>query len=124
MNAQCDGRMVPGAEVSGGNRSWRVAMNLLTAPAGPSARSCEVQVRIAGALDGAFLARLFEVESHRDLAFELSAVTHADAASVAFLSRREGSHCRLIGCPAWLLEWIERERRTDRPVASTAEQVR
>ena len=124
MSEQCDGRAVPGGGVSGGGRSWRVAMDFVPSAPGPSAGPCEVQVRIAGALDGAFLAELFEVESHRDLTFDLSSVTHADAASVGILSRREGSRCRLIGCPGWLLEWIVRERRPQGRVASTAERRR
>ena len=55
------------------------------------------------------LQRLFDLEDS-DVVLDLHDVQLVDRAAVAFLERWEANGVTLDGCPAYLREWIEKER--------------
>jgi anti-anti-sigma regulatory factor len=58
------------------------------------------------------LQRLLELERvGRGLALDLKDVTLVDRDAVNFLARCEADSIELKNCPAYIREWIERERR-------------
>ena len=65
--------------------------------------------RIA-AEDVAELQRLFALESEDHLALDLKDVTLVDPDAVKSLARWEADGIRFESCPAYVREWIDRER--------------
>jgi hypothetical protein len=72
--------------------------------------------------DVAELQRLLELEGEgRRLALDLKDVTLLDRDAVRFLARREADGIQLENCPAYIREWIEREKdRKSRRKGSSA----
>ena len=61
--------------------------------------------------DVAELQRLFDLEGEGPrLTLDLKDVTLLDRDAVRFLARREADGIYLENCPAYIREWIERER--------------
>jgi hypothetical protein len=61
--------------------------------------------------DVAELQRLFDLEGEGPrLTLDLKDVTLLDRDAVRFLARREADGIQLENCPAYIREWIERER--------------
>jgi hypothetical protein len=61
--------------------------------------------------DVAELQRLFDLEGEGDhLTLDLKDVTLLDRDAVKFLARREADGIQLDNCPAYIREWIEREK--------------
>jgi hypothetical protein len=61
--------------------------------------------------DVAELQRLFDLEGEGDhLTLDLKDVTLLDRDAVKFLARREADGIQLENCPAYIREWIEREK--------------
>jgi len=61
--------------------------------------------------DVAELQRLFDFEGEGDhLTLDLKDVTLLDRDAVKFLARREADGIQLDNCPAYIREWIEREK--------------
>ena len=57
------------------------------------------------------LRRSLEAESARDLVLDLSEVSLVDADIVRFLLHCETQGIRLANCPAYVREWMAREKR-------------
>jgi len=72
--------------------------------------------------DVAELQRLFDLEGEGPrLTLDLKDVTLLDRDAVRFLARREADGIYLENCPAYIREWIERERdRKSRRKGSSA----
>ena len=61
--------------------------------------------------DVAELQRLFDLEGEGDhLTLDLKDVPLLDRDAVKFLARREADGIQLDNCPAYIREWIEREK--------------
>jgi hypothetical protein len=61
--------------------------------------------------DTAELKRLLSIEPvGQDVAFDLQEITLVDREAVKFLARCEEQSIKLENCPAYIREWIERER--------------
>ena len=61
--------------------------------------------------DVAELQRLLDLEGEGDhLTLDLKDVTLLDRDAVKFLARREADGIQLDNCPAYIREWIEREK--------------
>ncbi|MGA7578260.1 MAG: STAS domain-containing protein [Desulfobaccales bacterium] len=58
------------------------------------------------------LQRLFKAEGQNDhhIVLDLKDVKLVDLDAVRFLTRCEGNGARLENCPAYIREWIEKER--------------
>jgi hypothetical protein len=57
------------------------------------------------------LQRIFSLETvGRRLVLDLTDITLVDRDAVKFLSHCEGNSIKLQNCPAYIREWIERER--------------
>ena len=70
--------------------------------------------------DVAELQRLFALETiHHHLVLDLRDVTLVDREAVKFLAFCEADSIKLENCPAYIREWIERER--DRKVSENGE---
>jgi hypothetical protein len=62
--------------------------------------------------DVAELQRIFSLETgDRHLVLDLKDITLVGRDAVKFLARCEGISIKLENCPAYIREWIERERR-------------
>jgi hypothetical protein len=59
--------------------------------------------------DVAQLERLFEAEDH-SVIMDLKEVTLVDRKTVRFLTRCESGNIKVENCPAYIREWIARER--------------
>ena len=59
--------------------------------------------------DVAQLERLFEAEDH-SVIMDLKEVTLVDRKTVRFLARCESDNIKVENCPAYIREWIVRER--------------
>ena len=59
--------------------------------------------------DVAELQRLFEAEDH-NVIMNLKEVTLVDRDAVRFLARCESDNIKVENCPAYIREWIARER--------------
>jgi hypothetical protein len=59
--------------------------------------------------DVAQLERLFEAEDH-SVIMDLKEVTLVDRKTVRFLARCESDNIKVENCPAYIREWIARER--------------
>jgi hypothetical protein len=73
--------------------------------------------------DVAELQRLLDLEGEGDrLTLDLKDVTLLDRDAVKFLVRREADGIQLDNCPAYIREWIEREKehKSRRKRANTA----
>ena len=74
----------------------------------------EVVFTVSGRLDAENLAELetlFRAEaSGRRITLDLTELTLVDQDAVLFLGRCEAENIRLRNCPAYIREWITRER--------------
>jgi anti-anti-sigma regulatory factor len=75
----------------------------------------EVVFTLSGCMDAeniAELKSLFQSESKgRRITLDLRDLTLVDQAAVRFLERCEADGVRLENCPAYIREWIRRDRR-------------
>jgi hypothetical protein len=62
-----------------------------------------------GIEDVAYLERLFEAEG-QSVIMDLKEVTLVDRETVGFLARFESDRIKVENCPAYIREWIARER--------------
>jgi hypothetical protein len=63
------------------------------------------------AADVAELQRLFDLEANKqNLTLDLHEVKLVDREAVRFLARCEAEGITLVHCPAYIREWIEREK--------------
>jgi hypothetical protein len=71
---------------------------------------------VSGRIEGEHLAELCEVfateAGNQNFVLDMKEVRLVDQDSVAFLSHWETSGAELRNCPAYIREWIERERET------------
>jgi hypothetical protein len=78
----------------------------------------KVVFTLSGRIEGEYVAeleRLFSLErTGRDLVLDLRDVTLIDRDSVKYLAHCEADHIELENCPAYIREWIERERGRSR----------
>jgi hypothetical protein len=58
------------------------------------------------------LRRFLEAEDASNLVFDLTEVSLVDVDVVQFLLRCEMQGVRLVGCPAYIREWMVREKRS------------
>ena len=58
------------------------------------------------------LRRFIEAENASNVVLDLTEVSLVDAEVVQFLLRCEGHGIGLVGCPAYIREWMVRERRS------------
>jgi anti-anti-sigma regulatory factor len=74
----------------------------------------EVVFTVSGRLDAENLAelkRLFSSEpTGRRISLDLKELTQVDQDAVSFLGRCEADNIQLKNCPAYIREWITRER--------------
>ena len=56
------------------------------------------------------LAGLFELQEAPDIALDLRELRLADRSAVRFLARCESGGVRLENCPAYIREWIGKEK--------------
>ncbi len=79
----------------------------------------KVVLRLSGRIQAehvAELQRLFDLEKGgRGLVLDLKDVTLVDRDAVKFLARCEADGIELKNCPAYIHEWIERERYPSNP---------
>ena len=77
-------------------------------------KNAEVSFRVSGQLDSDSVAELkilFSVEAEeRRIVLDLSELTLADEDAVHFLAACETDGIELQNCPAYIREWIRRER--------------
>ena len=74
----------------------------------------EVIFTVSGRMDAENLAELitlFSLEANdRRITLDLKDLTLVDQDAVSFLERREADNIQLKNCPAYIREWITRER--------------
>jgi anti-anti-sigma regulatory factor len=58
------------------------------------------------------LIRLLEAENASHVVLDLTEVSLVDVEAVQFLLRCEGQGIGLVGCPAYIREWMVRERQS------------
>ena len=79
-----------------------------------SAKGAFVLFTLSGriqAADVAELQRLFDLEANKqNLTLDLHEVKLVDREAVRFLARCEAEGITLVHCPAYIREWIEREK--------------
>jgi hypothetical protein len=76
----------------------------------------EVVIKLSGRMDAEDLTELetlitSEAEGHR-IVLDLGDLTLVDQEAVSFLKRCEAGNITLKNCPAYIREWITRERNT------------
>ncbi len=76
----------------------------------------EVVIKLSGRMDAENLAELealmtSEVDGRR-IVLDLRDLTLVDQDAVSFLKRCEADNIALKNCPAYIREWITRERKT------------
>ena len=79
-----------------------------------------VVVRVSGRIDGTYvevLREVTEIETTRrgELALDLADVTLVSRDAVRVLARTEANGVELRNCPAYVREWISRERENGLP---------
>ncbi|MGB8536214.1 MAG: hypothetical protein WCD57_07365 [Acidobacteriaceae bacterium] len=76
-----------------------------------------VVLLVSGRIEGENLAELRKVftaeTENQNFVLDMSAVRLVDQDSIDFLSRCEANGAVLRNCPAYIREWIERERETE-----------
>ncbi|HYL46117.1 MAG TPA: hypothetical protein VEU52_03760 [Candidatus Limnocylindrales bacterium] len=76
-----------------------------------------LMLTLCGRIEGELLAelrRIFESEGRkREVVLDLKEVRLADAEAVTFLAKCESEGVRLENCPAYVREWMLRERETE-----------
>jgi anti-anti-sigma regulatory factor len=76
-----------------------------------------VVLLVSGRIEGGNLAELRNVFSaeteNKDFILDISDVRLVDQDSIDFLSRCEANGAVLRNCPAYIREWIERDRETE-----------
>jgi anti-anti-sigma regulatory factor len=76
-----------------------------------------VVLLVSGRIEAEHLAELrkvFNAETkNQNFILDMSAVRLIDQDSVEFLSRCEANGVELRNCPAYIREWIERDRETE-----------
>ena len=73
----------------------------------------EVMFTLVGRMDSenvAEMKRLFASEKGRRIVLDLKDLMLVDRDAVRFLERCEGDSIKLKNCPAYIREWIRRER--------------
>jgi len=73
----------------------------------------EVMFTVVGRMDSehaAEMKRLFESEEGRRIVLDLKDLTLVDRDAVKFLEQCEADSIELKNCPAYIREWIRRER--------------
>jgi anti-anti-sigma regulatory factor len=58
------------------------------------------------------LRRFIEAENANDVVLDLTEVSLVDGEVIQFLLRCEVQGIRLVGCPAYIRQWMVRERRS------------
>jgi anti-anti-sigma regulatory factor len=58
------------------------------------------------------LRRFLDSENASNVVLDLTEVSLVDVEVVKFLLRREGQGIRFVGCPAYIREWMVREKRS------------
>jgi hypothetical protein len=88
--------------------------NMLKITRAASRANGEVVITVSGRLDEANLAELKTVftaeESGRRITLNLKELTQVDQVAVSFLTSCESDVIQLKNCPAYIREWITRER--------------
>ena len=73
---------------------------------------------VSGRIEGESLAELHNVfiaeAENQNFILDMSEVRLVDQDSIDFLSRCEANGAVLRNCPAYIREWIERDRETER----------
>jgi anti-anti-sigma regulatory factor len=76
-----------------------------------------VVLQVSGRIEGENLAELRKVftaeTENQGFVLDMSEVRLVDQDSIDFLSRCEANGAVLRNCPAYIREWIERERETE-----------
>ena len=76
-----------------------------------------VVLLVSGRIEGGNLAELRKVFSaemeNKNFILDISDVRLVDQDSIDFLSRCEANGAMLRNCPAYIREWIERDRETE-----------
>lgn len=76
-----------------------------------------VVLLVSGRIEGEHLTELrkaFNVETkNQNFILDMSEVRLVDQDSIEFLSRCEANGAELRNCPAYIREWIERDRETE-----------
>jgi anti-anti-sigma regulatory factor len=76
-----------------------------------------VVLLVSGRIEGEHLTELrkaFQVETkNQNFILDMSEVRLVDQDSIEFLSRCEANGAELRNCPAYIREWIERDRETE-----------
>jgi len=76
-----------------------------------------VVLLVSGRIEGENLAELRKVftaeTENQNFVLDMSEVRLVDQDSIDFLSRCEANGAVLRNCPAYIREWIERERETE-----------
>jgi len=79
-----------------------------------TAANAEVVFTVSGRLDAENLTELKTLlsseASGRRITLDLKELTHVDQDAVSFLERCEDDSIQLRNCPAYIREWITRER--------------
>jgi anti-anti-sigma regulatory factor len=73
------------------------------------------RVMVSGRIDAPQLPdlrRFLNAENASNVVLDLTEVSLVDVAVVQFLLRCEGQGVGLVGCPAYIREWMVRERRS------------
>jgi hypothetical protein len=80
------------------------------------AENGDVVIRLSGRMDAHNVGELETLVSEeakgRRIVLDLSDLTLVDQAAVSVLKRCEADHITLKNCPAYIREWISRERKT------------
>ena len=79
------------------------------------AEAGSTRVIVSGRIDAPQLpdlCRFLDAENASDVVLDLTEVSLVDVDVIQFLSRCEGQGIRLIGCPAYIREWMVRERQS------------
>ncbi|HKM81225.1 MAG TPA: hypothetical protein VJY15_09730 [Candidatus Acidoferrum sp.] len=79
----------------------------------------EVVFALSGRLDAENLGELYTVlgteAEGRRIVLDLKDLTLVDRDAVKFLERCEADSVKLKNCPAYIREWIEREKHIEQP---------
>ncbi len=82
---------------------------------------------VSGRIEGEHLAELRKVftaeAKNQNFILDMSEVRLVDQDSIEFLSRCEANGAELRNCPAYIREWIERDRETENTAKQAAENV-
>lgn len=81
-----------------------------------SSENGRLVLTLSGRIEGELLAELGKIfesrDGDREVVLDLKEVKLVDREVVTFLAKCEGDGIRLENCPAYVREWIARERET------------